>query len=106
MVFAGATGLSIGGRGGGVDRAPWLEPPPPQKGSIDGTPQNPTETDPQALEVPQTQKSAKKWKWDFWNQRVEGSEKSSFAIYSVKKNCQFLMLKKIFGAFSASAYNN
>ena len=31
--------------GVGVDRAPWLEPPPPQKGSIDG-PQNPTETQP------------------------------------------------------------
>ena len=27
---AGVTGLAIGGRGG-VDRAPWLAPPPPKK---------------------------------------------------------------------------
>ena len=34
----GATGLAIEGGGGrGVDRAPWLDPPP-KKGSIDGTP--------------------------------------------------------------------
>ena len=39
-----AGGLSIGG--GGVDRAPWLEPPHPK-----GAHQNPTETDPRASEV-------------------------------------------------------
>ena len=35
---AGASGLAIE-EGGGVDRAPWLAPPPPPKrGSIDRTP--------------------------------------------------------------------
>ena len=38
----------------------WGIPPPtPKKGSIDGAPQNPTETDPRASEVTRTQKSAK-----------------------------------------------
>ena len=52
----GWAGLQLGA--GGVDTAPWLEPPPKKKGLIDG-PQNPTETDPQASEVTQTQNSAK-----------------------------------------------
>ena len=48
-------GLSIEG-GGGVNRAPWLDPPPE---GAQRDPQNPTETDPRASEVTQTQKSAK-----------------------------------------------
>ena len=35
----GATGLAM--ERGGVDRAPWLDPPDPKKGSIDGTPKIP-----------------------------------------------------------------
>ena len=64
----GASGLSIGGAR--VDRAP---PPPKKRAQLTG-PQNPTETDPQASEVTQTQNSAKNEK--FWNQRVEGDQKS------------------------------
>ena len=40
-------------KGGGVDRAPWLDPPTPQKGLNWRDPQNPTETDPWASEVTQ-----------------------------------------------------
>ena len=49
----GQPGLQLrGAGGGGVDRAPWLDPPPPQKQGLNGQdPQNPTETDPRASEV-------------------------------------------------------
>ena len=76
-------------RRGGVDRAPWLDPPPsPKMGSIDGT-QNPTETDPGLGGDPHP-KLGKKMKWDFWNQRVEGVQKSHHLPYiCLKKNDQF-----------------
>ena len=46
-------------RGGGVDRAPWLDPPLPQKRAQLTGPPNPTETERRASEVTQTHKSAK-----------------------------------------------
>ena len=64
---------------GRVDRAPWLAPPPPPpKAQLTG-PQNPTDTDPRAPEVARTRNWAKKKKKEngiFWNQRVEGVQKS------------------------------
>ena len=47
------------GCGRGSDRALWLNPPPPPKRGQLTDPQNPTETDPRASEVTQTQKTAK-----------------------------------------------
>ena len=44
-------------RGGGAIQPLWLAPP--QKGSIDGPPESPTETEPRAPEVTRTQNSAK-----------------------------------------------
>ena len=36
----------LGGGGGSIDKALWLDPPPKKKGSIDAPPPHPTETDP------------------------------------------------------------
>ena len=47
-------GLSTGRRRGGVDTALWLDPPPPKR--LNGwASKNPTEADPWALKVSQTQ---------------------------------------------------
>ena len=47
---------AFNGRGRGVDRAPWLDPP--QQGAPLTGPQNPTETDPRVSQVTHTQKLA------------------------------------------------
>ena len=70
----GVGGLSFPGGGGGT--ALWLGPLLLQKGLNRRPPQNPTETDPQAPEVIRIPNSAKNENWDFWNQYVEGVQKS------------------------------
>ena len=65
---------------GGVDRAPWLDPPPhPKKGSIDRTPK--ILPRPWGLGGDLDPKIGKKRKWDFWNQCVEGVQKSYHLPY-------------------------
>ena len=58
MCDKGGAGFSFPGGGGGGSIEPFGRTPP-QKGSIQD-PQNPTETDPRASEVTQTQKSGEK----------------------------------------------
>ena len=62
---------SVGG--GGVDAALWLDPhPQPKKGSIDRTPKILPRLPGGDLDP----KYSKKMKWDFWNQWVQGIQKS------------------------------
>ena len=101
---AGVVGLSIE-EGGGVDRAPWLDPP--QKGLNWRDPQNPNETDPRALEVTQTQKSAKNANGIFGIRPLRGLRKIIIChIFDEKNFGQFLMLKNILGTFGAGVRNN
>ena len=71
-------GRAVNFRGGarGRDNPLARLTPSPNKGSIDGPLQIPTETDPQAQEMSRTQNSTKKKKLGFWNQRVEGVQKN------------------------------
>ena len=92
---AGEARVSFAG-GQGVDRALRPDPAPPQKGQ---DPQNPTESDPRAPEVTPTQKSEKKTKMGFWNQRVEGVQKSHHLPYIWWK-------KTNIDAFGARVHNN
>ena len=62
--LTGEAGFSFPG-GGGVDRALRPDPPPPTKRAQLTGPPKPTETDPWASEVTQTQKSEKKKKTGF-----------------------------------------
>ena len=89
---------------GGGRFSPLASPPPsPKKGSIDGAPKNPTETDPRAPEVTQTRNSAKKkMKRVFLESaRRGGSERSSFAMYLVKQKIEHFQCSKRFSAPSA-----
>ena len=70
-VGEGWAGFRLRGGGGGSRYSPLASPPPP----IDG-PQNPAATDPWAGGGPDPKFGKKKWKWGFWNQRVEGVQKS------------------------------
>ena len=91
---AGEAGFSFPG-GGGVDRALRPDPPPsPKKGSIDRTPK----ILPRLTPGPPP-KIGKKRKWDFLDSaRQGGSEKSSFAIYLVKKKSTNFSAQKNFSA--------
>ena len=74
--------------GGGVDRALWPDPPP--KGLNWRDPQNPTETDPQASEVTQTQKSGKKENGIFGISASRGFRKVIIChVFGEKKIDQF-----------------
>ena len=104
----GKPGFHLRGGGGGVDRAPWLAPPPPPpEGSIDESPKI-LLTDSRAPEVAQTQNLAKKMKWDVWNQRVEGVQKFSLAMYLVGGGGGLTIFngQKSFGAFGARVHNH
>ena len=97
-----AGGLSIGG--GGVDRAPWLDPP--QRGLNWRDPQNPTDTDPRASEVTQTQKLAKNENGIFGISASRGLRKIIICQIFGKKNLTIFNAQKIFGAFGARVHNN
>ena len=64
-----------GGGGGGLIEPSGRTPPFPKKGSIDRTPK--------ILDLggDPDPKIGKKRKWDFWNQRVEGVQKSHHLPY-------------------------
>ena len=77
----GWAGFQLGGRG--VDRVPWLGPPP-QKGPIDGPPKILPILTPGARRWHGPEIRQKKMKMRFLESaRRGGSEKSSFAMYLV-----------------------
>ena len=83
ITHSGVGGLSTSG-GGGVRYSPLASPPPTKKKA----PQNPTETDPRAPQETPTKKiNWQKMKMGFLESaRREDSQKSSFVMYSVRKN--------------------
>ena len=92
-------GLST--RGGGVDRAPWLDPPQ-KRGLIDGPPKILPRLTPGPRRWLRPKMWQKKMKMGFWeSERQGGSEKSSFAIKLTIFNGQ-----KIVRAFGARLHNH
>ena len=81
---------------GGVDTAPWRDPPPPKKGAQLTGPPNPTKTDPRAPELTQTQKTAKKWKWIFGISASRGFRKVIICRAFGEKNLTITNAQKNF----------
>ena len=101
---AGAgTGAGVGGPSTG-GTAPLAGPSPPQKGSIDGPPQNPTETDIRAPEVTLTPNSEKNESGMFGISASRGFSKAIMCHgFSDNTNGPFSMLHQ-FSAPSASDF--
>ena len=98
--LGGGGGGASNWRGGGGRGSPLAGLP--QKKAQLTAPQNPTETDPRAPEVTQTQKLAKNENGIFGISASRGVRKSiACHVFGEKENGSFSMLKKVFGAFSA-----
>ena len=92
----GPSGFQL--RGAGVDRAPWLDPPFPQKGLNCRDPQNPTKIDPLASEVTQAPKSAKNENGIFGISASRGPRKIIICHTFGEKKLTIFNAQKIFGA--------
>ena len=93
---------------GGVDRAPWLDPPPPPKrAQLTGPPKSCRDSPPGLGGDPDPKVSTKRKMGFLESARRGGSEKSSFFFCHVigeKKIDQGV--KKIFRTFGARVHNN
>ena len=87
----GEAGFSFPGGGGGVvDRALWPDPPSPKRAQLTEDPQNPTESDPRALEVTRIPKSAKKGNGIFGISTSRGFRRVIIChIFGEKKSTNF-----------------